>query len=172
MTLAAIFPLLALLQPPPATTAWGNPDNGLKLGIAIEAKKDGPAILRCYMLNDNGIPFILSSNEVAPPIPSFMLKNNHEGAWTFTPPSAYPLVSDGFAWEIVLQPHMPTLIYSSRSWFPMTAGTYEITATYSPMRRPMHAGKSVPTRIEFQSGPATLVIRPEDVHPAFAAGSG
>ena len=174
MTLIPLsFCLLSTIQLPPEDTSWGNPEGGVRLGLAVTAKSDGPPVLNCYLKNESNESAVYRPDDKrhAAVVPEYMLKSK-EGVWFVTPPSTYPGLWDGPDYRQVYVPaHMTVMVNSSRFWFAVTAGKYTISATYDNVRL---SGKSLEkkTSVRLDSGEATVNIAPGHVQPAMGAGIG
>ena len=166
--------VLLSLQVPPADVSWGNPQAGVRLGLSVQSKPDGPPVLNCYLKNESDVLAVYRPEDKrhASAVPEYMFKGKN-GAWFVTPPSSYPGFWDGPDYRQVNVPaHMTVLVNSSRFWFAIGSGTYTITATYSSIRRYSVGHDERKEPVQYDSGEATIVLSPDHIQPATPAGIG
>lgn len=164
--------LFAPVQEPPADTAWGNPVDGVRLGLSVRARPDGPPVLDCYLKNNSDVVAVYAPEDKhhAPATPEYMLKGK-AGIWFVSPPSSYPGIWNGPDYRQVTVPaHMTVLANSSRFFFGVTAGKYTVSASYSTLRRNVKSNTVSP--VQFDSEATTIELGPGHVQPAMAAGIG
>lgn len=137
--------LLAALLANPADhqVAWGLSDHGIRFGLQFETRNDGPPIVTCHIDNQTKERQCFSpcKGRVAAPVPTSIFKNGQQGAWSFTPPSADPMVIDGPGWYVVVEPGTVAVVSRFRTWFPLHSGDYEVQATFESSRHAMLPGR-------------------------------
>ncbi|AIE84638.1 hypothetical protein [Fimbriimonas ginsengisoli] len=170
---APLLAIAAVFQAAPADTAWSKADRGLTFGLSITAKSDGPDLIRCFVKNDNDLPVTLYiDRSIELPKPVYTLKSEKGMMWQLKPATATPMVWGGPPPLIYLPPHATTLVHASRSWFPLVAGKYEVTAGFVASRQDYGLGRPEALTASFTSATAILTIKPGDVQPTMASGSG
>lgn len=154
--------------------AWGEPNEGLSVGLEVTGFPDGPPLFSLHVRNETTAPVVLcTGNPIdGTAVPEFEFRETfrrHLPPFTFTvaPPrgndfSRSPVL--GVPRYVQIEPRETVVLHKARFWIPGKPGDYAVRATYvQPEHAPWDWHPTFrPGGLTLVTGTRYITVRPSD----------